>query len=63
MIEIGQRLRNPLVVADHDASGAGQRAAKKISSRIWLGQLGEDFNDAEGRVGTEAAAALLRPLL
>lgn len=63
MIEIGQRLRNPLVVADHDASGAGQRAAKKITSRIWLGQLGEDFNDAETRLGTEAAAELLRPLL
>ena len=55
------RMDNPLVVADHDASGAGQRAAKKISSRIWLGQLGEDFNDAETRVGSAAAAELLRP--
>lgn len=61
LVEVGQRLRNPLVVADHDASGAGQRAAKKISSRIWLGQLGEDFNDAETRLGTSAAAELLRP--
>lgn len=61
MVEIGQGLRDPLVVADHDASGAGQRAAKKISSRIWLGQLGEDFNDAETRMGTAAAADTLRP--
>ena len=61
LVEVGQRLRNPLVVADHDASGAGQRAAKKVSSRIWLGQLGEDFNDAEARLGTSAAAELLRP--
>jgi putative DNA primase/helicase len=61
LVEVGQRLRNPLVVADHDASGAGQRAAQKISSRIWLGQLGEDFNDAEARLGTSAAAELLRP--
>lgn len=61
MIEVGSRMDNPLVVADHDASGAGQRAAKKISSRIWLGQLGEDFNDAETRVGSAAAAELLRP--
>ena len=61
MVEIGQGLRNPLVVADHDASGAGQRAAKKISSRIWLGQLGEDFNDAELRLGIGAAAESLRP--
>jgi len=60
MVEVGQGLREPLVVADHDASGAGQRAAKKISSRIWLGQLGEDFNDAELRLGTGAAAESLR---
>lgn len=60
MVEIGSRMREPLVIADHDASGAGQRAAKKISSRIWLGQIGEDFNDAELRLGTEAAAESLR---
>lgn len=61
MIEIARGMDNPLVVADNDASGVGQGAAKKISSRIWLGQLGEDFNDAEMRLGTSAAADLLRP--
>lgn len=61
MVEVARGLHNPLVVADHDASGAGQRAAQKISPRIWLGQLGEDFNDAETRTGTAAAAESLRP--
>lgn len=61
MIDVAQGMRDPLVVADHDASGTGQRVAKKISSRVWLGQLGEDFNDAEKRQGTAAVADTLRP--
>jgi len=63
MLEIAKGMQDPLVVADNDASGVGQGAAKKISSRIWLGQLGEDFNDAEIRMGTSAAADSLRPFL
>lgn len=59
MVEVGQHMKNPIVIADNDASGTGQNAAKKISSRIWLGQLGEDFNDAELRMGTAAAAESL----
>lgn len=62
MLEVAKGLRNPLVVADNDASGVGQGVAQKISSRIWLGQTGEDFNDTEIRIGTAAAAESLRPL-
>ena len=60
MLEVAKGMRSPLVVADNDASGVGQGVAKKISPRIWLGQLGEDFNDAETRMGTAAAADSLR---
>jgi putative DNA primase/helicase len=62
MLEVAKGMRNPLVIADNDVSGVGQGVAKKISSRIWLGQMGEDFNDAETRMGTAAAAESLRPL-
>jgi len=61
MLEVAKGMNNPLVVADNDVSGVGQGVAKKISPRIWLGQLGEDFNDAETRMGTAAAAESLRP--
>jgi putative DNA primase/helicase len=62
MIEVARGMDNPLVVADHDPTGI--RAAKKISSRVWLdGEPGEDFNDAEMRLGTPAAAATLSQLL
>jgi putative DNA primase/helicase len=62
MIEVARGMDNPLVIADHDPTGI--RAAKKISSRVWLdGEPGEDFNDAEIRLGTPAAAATLSQLL
>ena len=62
MIEVARGMDNPLEIADHDPTGI--RAAKKISSRVWLdGEPGEDFNDAEMRLGTPAAAATLSQLL
>lgn len=62
MIEVAKGMDNPLVVADHDPTGI--RAAKKISSRVWIGgDPGEDFNDAEMRLGTSAAAVTLSHLL
>lgn len=63
MLEIAKGLRDPLVIADNDASGVGQSVAKKIASRYWLGQIGEDFNDTEQRIGTVEAAESLRPFL
>jgi len=59
MLEIAKSLDNPIVVADNDAMGIG--TAKKIASRYWLGEAGEDFNDYEQRVGSMAAAESLRP--
>ena len=63
MLEIAKGLRNPLVIADNDASGTGEGVAKKIASRYWLGEAGEDFNDAEQRLGTAGVADTLRPFL
>ena len=58
MIEVARGLDNPLVIADHDPTGI--RAAKKISSRVWIGgDPGEDFNDWETRAGAQVAAQSL----
>jgi putative DNA primase/helicase len=61
MIEVGRQLKEPLVIADHDP--AGINAAEQIASRYWLGEKGEDFNDAEIRQGTLAVSASLALLL
>ena len=58
MLEIGRQLENPIVIADNDPMGIG--TAKKIASRYWLGEAGEDFNDTEQRIGTELVAESLR---
>jgi putative DNA primase/helicase len=59
MLEIAKGLDSPIVVADNDLMGIG--TAKKIASRYWVGEAGEDFNDYEQRVGSMAAAESLRP--
>ena len=61
MLEVGRQLENPLVIADNDAIGIS--TAKKIASRYWIGEAGEDFNDTEQRIGTELAAESLRGFL
>lgn len=62
MVEIGRGMDNPLVIADHDPMGI--RSAKKISSRVWIGgDPGEDFNDCEARIGTQALAESLKVYL
>lgn len=63
MLEVAKGLRNPLVIADNDASGTGQSVAKKIASNYWLGEAGEDFNDMEQRLGTAGVADTLRPFI
>jgi len=58
--------RNPecFIVADHDKSGTGQRVAKKTGMPYWLSPIvGEDFNDFELRVGSEAAGLALSAAL
>ena len=48
------------VCADHDESGAGQRAAEKINLPYCMSPvLGEDVNDLHARAGLMAAAQLL----
>jgi len=61
MVEVASSLTHPLVIADNDDMGV--RSAKKIASRYWVGEAGEDFNDTEQRIGTEAVAESLRGLL
>jgi len=61
MIEIAKNLRDPLVIADNDPMGIA--TAKKMSSRYWVGEDGEDFNDTEQRIGTVAVAESLRCFL
>jgi putative DNA primase/helicase len=59
MLEIGQSVADPVVIADNDDMGIS--IAKKIAPRYWLGEAGEDFNDFEQRVGVQAASESLRP--
>jgi putative DNA primase/helicase len=61
MLEIAKNIRDPLVVADNDPMGVA--TAKKIASRYWVGEAGEDFNDTEQRLGTVRAAESLRCFL
>ena len=58
MIEIAKNLKDPLVIADNDPVGV--KTAKKIASCYWVGEAGEDFNDAELRLGTAGVADSLR---
>jgi putative DNA primase/helicase len=61
MLEIAKGLDRPIVVADNDPMGIA--TAKKIASRYWVGEAGEDFNDYEQRVGRQAAADSLVPFI
>lgn len=61
MVEVANNLRDPFVVADNDLVGVA--TAKKIAPHYWVGEAGEDFNDTEQRIGTEAAAESLRRCL
>jgi putative DNA primase/helicase len=61
MLEIAKTVTDPLVIADNDEMGVN--TAKKIASRYWVGEAGEDFNDTEKRLGTTCVADTLRPFL
>jgi len=58
MLEVAKGLRDPLVIADNDPMGVS--TAKKITPRYWVGEVGEDFNDTEQRIGTAAVSESLR---
>lgn len=62
MVDIGTKLKNPIVIADNDPMGI--RTAKKIASDYWVAKAeGQDFNDAEIALGTEAVAQSLAPFI
>jgi putative DNA primase/helicase len=62
MVDIGMKLKNPIVIADNDPMGI--RTAKKIASDYWVAKAeGQDFNDAEIALGTEAVAQSLAPFI
>lgn len=61
MIEIAKNCKNPLVIADNDPVGI--KTAQRIG-QYWISDVeGEDFNDAEQRLGTKAVCHSLSPLL
>lgn len=52
MKRIAQTLSGGIVLADHDASGTGERVAREIGWPYWMSDVeGEDFNDAHQRKG------------
>ena len=63
MIEVAKQYPDCLVVADHDASGTGQKTAKKIGKPFWISPMvNEDANDYMNRVGVERLAEELQLL-
>ena len=53
-----------VVVADHDESGAGQRAAVATGAPYWLSEeVGLDFNDWHRKHGVFKASQAMRGLL
>jgi len=61
MIEVARQFDKCLVVADNDP--VGLRTANKIG-KYWVSDKeGEDFNDAELRLGTQAVCHSLKPLV
>lgn len=64
MIEVAGKFPDCLVIADHDASGTGQRTAKKIGKPFWISPVvNEDFNDYHRRVGVEEASLVLTAMM
>ena len=61
MLEIAKECENPIVIADNDPVGI--RTAKKIG-KYWVSDVeGEDFNDAELRLGIKSVCQSLKSLI
>lgn len=68
-VQLPPEARRVVILADHDASGAGMRAADALEGRLRRNgivvaiatppQQGDDFNDMLGRDGPEAIATLV----
>lgn len=61
MLEVAKGKKNPLVIADNDP--VGLRTAKQIGQFWSSAREGEDFNDAEQRMGTTAVSHTLTAFL
>jgi len=58
--ELATQHKDCFIVADHDASGTGQRVAKETGRPYWLApRVSYDFNDYELEVGAKAAGESL----
>lgn len=64
LVTISKLLKPGIVVADHDKSCAGERAAQATGWPFWMStKVGEDFNDHHQRAGLFQSAASLWRLL
>ena len=60
---VARNCRRALIVADNDASGAGQQWAERAGCPYWMPPEPGDANDFERASGTGALAGALKPLL
>ena len=64
MAKVAAGCRAGVVLADHDASGTGERIAREIGWPFWMSDhVGEDANDFHRRAGLFALAQQLAGLL
>lgn len=62
--EIANRFRTGLVIADHDGSGTGEKAARETGKPYWMpATSGQDFNDFWLQEGTFRAGQAIRESL
>ena len=62
--EVSRNIPGGIVVADHDESGTGERAAISTGKPYWLSETrGDDFNDYHQRKGVFHAANSLKSLI
>jgi len=62
--EVARGIPGGIVVADNDASGTGEDAARETGKPYWISSTtGEDFNDFHLRVGDFKASQSLKPVI
>jgi len=59
--EVARSLTDFIIIADNDANGVGERAARNANKPYWISPtIGEDFNDYHLRCGLFQAASSLK---
>lgn len=62
--EVARSLTDFIIIADNDANGVGERAARNANKPYWISPtIGEDFNDYHLRCGLFQAASSLKKVL